>query len=495
MTGPLHELLDQAAAAAPDSVALVRDDRELSYRQLAEESRRVAGWLRRRGVRRGDRVLLLLPNSVETVTVCYGASRVGAAFVVISSDMKAFHLRHVLADAAPALVVTDDPERLPEEHLGPVATVEDYRREVPSADEAGAWPGLTADPACLIYTSGSTAHPKGVVAPHRAMRFAVEAIGERLRLDPSDVIGVFLPLSFDYGLYQVFLAARARATLALGDPAQVGPGLPRRLGDLGVTVLPLVPSLADTLLRLRHRDRAAELPRLRVMTNTGARLAPETIDALRREFPLARVFAMFGLTECKRVSILDPADLDRKRGSVGTPLADTECLVLGPDGRPLPPGAVGELVVRGPHVMNGYWRAPEQTARRFRLIGGGNEVALFTGDLCSLDEDGYLYFHGRHDDVYKSRGHRVSTLEVETAARDIPGVGDAAVVPPANEEDEATLFVVGAVQAGAVIAALRERLEEAKVPPRVHVLPALPLNTNGKVDKHQLRSAMAGAGR
>ncbi|MGN9910036.1 class I adenylate-forming enzyme family protein [Phytohabitans sp. LJ34] len=482
----LHALLDAATASTPDRLALVSDRDRLTYRQLAARTHTAAAWLRERGVRRGDRVLLVAANSADLVCAVYATSRLGAAFVVVNNETKPFHLSHILRDAEPALVLTDDPARIPAEPAVPVAELAALPAAEPAAEPVR-WPGISTDVACLIYTSGSTAAPKGVVSPHRTMRFAVDAIAGRLDLRGDDVIGTYLPLSFDYALYQIFLAARAGATLALGDPGQVGPGLLSRLERWRVTVLPLVPSLAGALLRLARRDGATRLSALRSVTNTGARLAPETIDALRDQFPGVAVYAMFGLTECKRVAILDPAELDTRRGSVGRPLPDTECLVVDGDGRVLPPGETGELVVRGPHVMAGYWRAPEQTARRFRPFGSGTERALFTGDMCALDEDGYLYFRGRFDDVYKSRGHRVSTLEVEAAALHVPGVAEAAVVPPADDAEGARLFVTGTADSGAVLAGLRERLEPAKVPDSVRVLDRLPLSTNRKVDRDRLR--------
>jgi len=489
----VHGLLDEATAEVPERPAIVTDEQSWTYCELAARTRWMATWLDARGVGRGDRVVLLAPNSAELVCACYAISRTGAVFIVVNSDTKAFQLHHIIADAEPALILTDRADRVPAKVGVPSATLADAASGPET--EPPRWPGISTDPACLIYTSGSTAAPKGVVSPHRTLRFAVDAIAGRLGMRADDRIGCLLPLSFDYGLYQVFLAARARATLVLGDPAQVGPGLPGRLEREQVTVLPLVPSLATALLRLRHRAGAGALPRLRTVTNTGASLDPAIIDELRAAFPGVAVYAMFGLTECKRVAILDPADLDTRRGSVGQPLPDTECLVVDEDGRSLPAGHTGELVVRGPHVMAGYWRAPEQTARRFRPWGPAAETVLFTGDLCALDEDGYLYFRGRFDDVYKSRGYRVSTLEVEAAALDVPGVAEAAVVPPDVDSDGARLFVTGTADAVTVLAGLRERLEPAKVPHGVRVLDHLPLNTNRKVDRHRLRALDVEVGR
>jgi acyl-CoA synthetase (AMP-forming)/AMP-acid ligase II len=488
MTEPLHTLLDHAARQAPDKAAIVSDERTVTYRELAEESRRSAAWLHQAGVGRGDRVVLLLPNRIETVSALFAVSRLGAIFVVLSTGMRPYQLRHVLADAEPALLLTGEDQELPENAEGVrVVSLGDYRQGVRATrPEPPEFPGITVDPVCLIYTSGSTSVPKGVISTHANMRFAAAAIGRRLGITETDVVGVFLPMSFDYGLYQVFLSMQALATLALGGPEHVGPGLLGKLSEWQVTGLPLVPSIATAIGRLVRRAPDHELPKLRFITNTGARLGPETIDELREIFPGAGVFPMFGLTECKRVSILDPADYPSRPDSVGSPLPDTECFIVGDDGRVLPPGEPGELVVRGPHVMAGYWRAPELTDRRYRPWREGTERVLFSGDRCSMDADGYLYFHGRDDDIYKSRGYRVSALEVEGAAAGLEEVEEAALLTPVDG-GPARLVVTGRLTPAEVLAALRDRLEDYKVPDEVTRIETMPRNVNGKTDKQRLR--------
>jgi len=207
--------------------------------------------------------------------------------------------------------------------------------------------------------------------------------------------------------------------------------------ERGVTVIPVVPSLAELLVRLAARHPAV-LP-VRLFTNTGAALTAPMIASLRARFPHASVVPMFGITECKRVSIAEyDGDLLRP-GAVGRPLDGTELLITGDDGRPLAAGQVGEIVVRGPHVMSGYWRAPQLTAQRFRRDPVTGVMSLHTGDYGRLDADGYLYFEGRRDDMFKRSGLRVSALEIEAAACDVPGVRAAAVLPPAGTRD-AVLF-------------------------------------------------------
>lgn len=494
--GPLHALLDEAAALVPDKPAIISDEGTLSYRELAASSRRTAAWLDQAGVRRGDRVVILLGNRVEAISAMFAVSRIGAIFVILSSGMRPYQLSQVLADAEPALLLTGDDQELPAD-IGTqtqLVRLSGYHQQVPAAGaEPPGFPGITTDPVCLIYTSGSTSAPKGVVSTHANVRFAGAAIGQQLRIADTDVIGLFLPLSFDYGLYQAFLAVQAHATLALGNQAHVGPGLLGKLTDWQVTGLPLVPSIATAIGRLARRAPGREMPRLRFITNTGARLSPQAIGELQAIFPGVAVFPMFGLTECKRVSILDPADYPSRPESVGKPLPDTECLIVDGDGQVLPPGEVGELVVRGPHVMAGYWRAPALTDRRFARWRGGNERALFSGDFCSMDSDGYLYFHGRNDDIYKSRGYRVSALEVEGAAATIDGVEEAALLPPADDQP-ARLIVTGDLVPAQVIGALRDRLEDYKVPDEVECVGTLPRNANGKTDKNRLRELIIADG-
>ncbi|MFD8380578.1 class I adenylate-forming enzyme family protein [Streptomyces sp. NPDC059679] len=477
----LHDLLDAAARRHPTRPALTHAKLTWDYARLRTASLRAAGWLRERGVGRGDRVLLALPSGLAVAALVYGCSRVGAAFCVLHEQVRGPALAHVREDSEAALLVTADD--------GPPLLDEDGEDGEDPRDAIGP---LSVDPVCLIYTSGSTGPPKAVVSTHAQLLFAARAIHGELAYRTEDVVYCALPLSFDYGLYQLFLSTLAGAHLWLGGTSDVGLVLLKNLRRSGATVLPVVPSLAQSLARMLPRYGADGI-RLRLLTNTGSAMPPQVLAGLRAALPGLRVQLMFGLTECKRVAIMPPDEDLRRPGACGRALPGTEVLVVDERGRRVAPGIVGEIVVRGPHVMAGYWRRPEQTAQRFPRAEG-LFPELRTGDFGRLDEDGYLYFSGRRDDLYKQRGFRVSAEEVETAARRVPGVRGAAVLPPSGEGEEAVLCVAGSsLRPGEVLAALKAEIEAYKVPARCLVVPELPLTGNGKTDRKALRSIAAGS--
>ncbi len=500
----LHDLLDDAVGRWPDRVAVRHGPVSFTYAELRERSRAAAHRLTALGVRRGDRVAIVAPHDPHTLAAIFGTSRAGALHVVLGDGMPEQRLVHILEDCSPRLLLTGA-------HCPPGITAAAYRAGVPTVSDlaalcvppgqgdppdAAAHPplGVPIDPVGLIYTSGSTAVPKAVVSTHRQVLFATEAIARCLGYRRDDTVFCCMPLSFDYGQYQIYLAATAGATLVLGAPADAGPRLAAVLRAERVTVLPAVPSLADALAALLRRPGSASnngvpLP-LRLVTSSGAVLSSGTAAALRAALPGLQVVGMFGLTECKRVAIMEPdGDLARP-GAAGRALPGTEIYVVDDDRERLPAGSIGELVVRGEHVMAGYWGAPELTAERFGRDGFGQPL-LYTGDQVRLDDEGYLYFVGRTDEVYKQRGFRVSAVEVEAAALTVPGVVAAAVLPPGPARG-AVLAIAGDVRPAAVLVELGTRLEDHQIPERCVVHARLPLGATGKVDKRALTRLVDG---
>jgi acyl-CoA synthetase (AMP-forming)/AMP-acid ligase II len=488
----LTDLLDAAAERFPDAPALTAGGDTVSYAELADQSRRVAGWLADRGVRRRDRVVLLVRDHGLQVPVLYGCARLGAVFVLLHDEVTDTTVRHVLDDTDPALLLTDRPTAAAAAggHGLPVVTTRTVRDGIRATAPVDPPRPLSVDPVCLIYTSGSTGVPNAVVSTHGQVVFAARAIQSQLRYRHEDVVFSPLPLSFDYGLYQLFLAALGGAHVQLGSIHDASPGLVRRLRETEATIMPALPSLAAILARLL--ERYGGTVGLRLITNTGADMPAATVTRLRRLLPSLRIQLMFGLTECKRVSIMPPdGDLDRP-GSCGRPLPGTEVVVVDGAGVPLPPRQVGEIVVRGAHVMSGYWRRPELTARRFQR-SDNLVLELRSGDYGYLDDDGFLYFVGRRDDIYKSRGFRVSATEVEAAALRVPGVSAAAVLAPTADRPEPMLFAVADLDRNEFRKLLREQIEHYKVPRHCELVDALPLSPNGKTDKKALAARVDAA--
>ncbi|WP_344860961.1 AMP-binding protein [Amycolatopsis ultiminotia] len=479
----VHALLDAAVADAPDAPA-VRDRAGVwTYAELSVWSHAVEAVLERRGVRRGDRVVVQLPTDRALVALFHGTSRRGAVFVPINPAMKQFHFDSVVANAEPVLVLR------PAE-FGPFWTEVEQARE--SGVRAESIEVVPDDIAVLVYTSGSTAAPKGVIGPHRQVTFASRAIQQVLGYRRDDVVFCRFPMSWDYGLYKVLLATLGRSEIVLAD-AESDLRLLQRMREVGATVVPIVPSLASMIATLAERDTGPAAP-VRLFTNTGAALPDPTITKLRAAFPGVRVVRQFGQTECKRITIMPPEQDTQRPGSSGLPLPGTSVHILAADGTPLPAGEIGEIVAAGPHVMPGYWRAPELSAGTFRRAAATGDLRLHTGDYGRLDADGYLYFEGRRDDMFKRKGIRMSTLEIEAAAMDIPGVRAAGAIPPSGTRDLA-ICVESELPPTTVLKELANRLEPQKVPALCHVVDEFPLTAHGKNATKELALLVEGAGK
>ncbi|SEC58556.1 acyl-CoA ligase (AMP-forming), exosortase A-associated [Amycolatopsis tolypomycina] len=485
---------------APGDPAVTHKDRTLTYAELGDQVTRVARGLYRLGVRRGDRVAVYAEKRLETVVALFAAAAAGAVLVPLNPLFKARHIAHVTTDCTPKVVFTTA-ERL--------ATV---REAVPGPTPVvvfgePAWDALTAaepdavpsavidqDPAAILYTSGSTGGPKGVVLSHRNLLAGAASVAEYLGHTREDVVLAALPLSFDAGFSQLTTAFAAGAHVVL-----VNYLLPKEIVRLctrhGVTALTCVPPL---WLQLAAQQWPAEATaRLRYFANTGGRMPRATLARLRELFPQAQPFLMYGLTEAFRSTYLDPAEADRRPGSIGKAIPNAEVLVLRPDGSPCRPGEHGELVHRGALVALGYWNDPARTAERFRPVPGPDglvrpEIAVWSGDTVYRDEEGFLYFVGRTDEMIKTSGYRVSPAEVEEAAYATGLVGEAAAfgVPDPALGHRIVLAVAPEGDAEAISRALAKELPAYMLPRRIEVLPKLPRSVNGKFDRVALSKAL-----
>lgn len=465
-------------------------DCAVSFRELAQESIALAWDLLNLGIKRGDRVIVFTFPEPRFISFIYACSRIGAVLVPISPATPKAGFERIYRDCDPALVVINSSV----DHNIVDFLPSEFRLDVTSfAEEAAqtysplpAKP-ISVDPLFFIYTSGSASAPKAVISTHEQVLFCIREIQSRLQYAESDTILNVLPLSFDYGLYQCFLSVASGASIWLEPAHQVGLRLVRRLRDSGATILPCVPSIAEAL-KLSIARKGEPPKYLRLITTTGAVFPPKLLKDLSDLIPGVSIVRMYGLTECKRVAIMPLNKINEKPRSVGLPLENIECDIKDETGRSLPPGEVGELVVRGPNVMPGYWNSPYLNELRFSR-GRFGEKLLHTGDLFHIDDEGYLYFHGRTDDQYKENDVRMSTVELEAAALEIPGVSQAAALKPTHDLSSC-LFVSGpsAISPKFIYRQLLQLLPPQKVPKEIVVLESLPLKENGKIDKSGLFS-------
>lgn len=512
----VNAFLTRSARETPDRVALVCGPRRLTYAELHDAAIRFGASLARLGVRRGDRVVLHMENGPEVVVALFGVLEAGAVFVPVNPTVKADKLAYILNDAEAVALVTDQPAAFVRKVLEKTTCVSIC---VQAGEEEGAekchnpstafralleaTPPVQAperpidiDLAALVYTSGSTGRPKGVMLTHANIVAAASSIARYLELRPDDVVLNVLPLSFDYGLYQIFLTFGASARLVL-ERSFAYPQLTLEvLQRERATAFPIVPTIAALLLR--YDFSAYDLSALRLVTNTGAALPPAYISALCERLPDVRLFSMYGLTECKRVSFLAPEEVWRRPTSVGKAMDNVEVYLVDEDGRRMDAGT-GELVVRGSNVMQGYWRDPAATARVLKPGPLPGEVVLHTGDVFRIDEEGYLYFQSRADDIIKCCGHKVSPREIEDVLCAVPGVEGAAVVgvpdPVLGQAIKGfvTLSGAAAVTELDILAHCARHLEDFMMPRAIEIVTTLPLTATGKVARQPLMACPASA--
>ncbi|NNM64008.1 MAG: AMP-binding protein [Burkholderiales bacterium] len=511
----LHDFFASAAVRLATKTALVCDGRRSSYADIAAQAQALALSLHQHGIRRGDRVALFLDNSEAMVAAVFAVLQVGAVFMPVNTLTKADKLAYMLNDAQASALVTQTAltsvasgalTLAPSVHacwmLGDATPADATQATIGHATCLPYPAGRPADTplhpldaavidqdlAAIIYTSGSTGHPKGVMLTHLNMITAQQSVSQYLGLHEDDIIACALPLAFDYGLYQVLMAFKLGATVVLERSFTYPVKVLQTMAREGVTVFPGVPTMFALLTALNNLA-DFDLSRLRLITNTAAALPESHIRRMRELFPRAKLYSMYGLTECKRVTYLPPEQLDIRPTSVGRGMPNEEVWLVDDAGRRLPNGSTGELVIRGSHVMRGYWNKPAETAERLRPGPLSGELVLYSGDVFRTDAEGWLYFVGRKDDIIKSRGEKVSPREVENVLYELPGVLEVAVVGvnDALLGQAVKAFVVlapgRAYTERDVIKHCHARLENFMVPKSVEFATSLPRTDTGKIRK------------
>ena len=503
MADSLVDLLLAAAARDPDKVALRRQHAAWTYGDLTRGAAAAAVMLRAAGLEPGDRVGLLFRNSPEYVALFYGALSARLAVVPLNVQERASVLALQVAHGGARLVV-GDPEHPEWPALRAALPVEIPMLAVPCHDRAGSAaaflqdmvagaerplesPSVARDDmAVLLYTSGTTGRPKGVMLSHGNLVANNLAIQAYLQLVPEDVGLTVMPFHFSYGNSVLHTHLAAGATLLLEDNLAYPLKVVQRFEREKVTGFSGVPS-TFAILMSRCRLEEFDLGSMRYLTQAGGAMTRAAIQRMRELVPSAKFWVMYGQTEATaRLTYLRPEHLDGRLGSVGIPLDGIEIEIRNERGDVLPPGQTGELCARGPNIMLGYWRDEEAT--REAVVDGW----LRTGDLAHRDDAGFLYIDGRVVDMIKVGSFRVSPLEVEEVLATLPGIAEMAVASTPDELLGQAIKAVIVLRDGAelderqVKAHCRAHLASYKVPKIVEFARELPRTSSGKVQRFKL---------
>jgi len=487
-------------------IAVIDGGNSASYEGVAAGAARYSQIIAQLGIAPGDRVALLLPRSIETLAVFFGAQLAGAVTVFISERLRPRQIAQILVDAGAAAIFTTPRLRplLRDSRLAPDRVIDVGRGARGSAPPARARV-IGQDLAALAYTSGSTGPPKGVMLTHDALISGAAIVADYLRLSSADRTLALLPWSFDYGLSQVLSTLYAGGTIVIQRSA-FPPELCRTLAGTGVTGMAGVPSLWGLLRQRNSPFLKLQFGELRYLTNSGGPLPAGLVQDIRRSHPQAALYLMYGLTEAFRSTYLPPDLADTRPTSIGAAVPNTEILVVSDEGRPCRAGETGELVHRGPTAALGYWRDPEATARVFRARPfaparpGAPETVVYSGDYVRADSEGYLYHLGRRDELFKSRGMRVNPAEIEAEILGSGMVTEAAVFSTGSRGPD-PVIVAAVLPADMRSFELSELADYCRGELPSHMLPAeivpmraLPRTPTGKTDRIALRARLAAAG-
>jgi len=511
MIHTVPNLFIQAAITDPDKEAVFHKDTALTYGQIYEQSHSISQTLVRLGVKKGDRVCFYLEKRLEKVIAIFAISLAGAIFVPIRRLSQAAQVLYILNNSNASVLITSS-SRLPAlkgglQNLQGIITVDTpdiFHAECPVvgwhealADNSlrRTCPSLISeDIAAILYTSGSTGQPKGVVLSHRNIVAGAQIISEYLEINKDDRLLSILTFGFDYGLNQLTTSFLNCAQLVLFDYL-----FPKDILEVvakyQITGLAAVATTWIQLLQVPWKD---SMNSLRYVTNSGGSVPVEYVKKLRQRIP-ADIYLMYGLTEAFRSTYLDPSMVDNRPSSIGKAVPGEEIMVLEKDDKPVATGETGELVHRGQLVAQGYWREPELTAKRFRKNPMQlpdvfiDEIVVYSGDFVKMDDEGYLYFEGRKDEMIKSAGNRISPTEVEEVLYNSGFVAEAVAMGRPHEVYGQVVIVVLSLQPDAkksekdILLYCRKNMPSYMIPHDIKIWDSLPKNTNGKLDRSAIK--------
>ena len=487
----VNEFLEQSAKRFPGKVALIQQNKKFTYSQLNRLSGNLAVNLLQKQLKKGERVAILLENSAEYVISFFAILKAAGVAVPLNTQLVPRELSYLLKDSSPKFIITD--ARYQSSLYGliepnSILLIDKLNLKVGSIPVSYNLRPVTnkgKDLAMILYTSGTTGKPKGVMLSHANLSANANSIIRYLKLKPSDRMMVILPFYYSYGTSLLTTHVRVGATLVIDNRFLYPNVVLDAMEKERVTGLAGVPSNFTILLR-KSALRKYKLSKLRYVTQAGAALTPEMIKEFTTIFPKIKFYVMYGQTEATaRLTYLAPKFLNKKIGSIGKAIPGVKIDILGEDGKKVDIGQTGEIVVRGSNVMLGYWNSPAETKAVLRKEG------LYTGDLARLDNDGFIYLVARKKEMIKSGANRISPFEIEEVVCQMPGVLECAAVG-IKDEILGEVIKLCVVKNGLdftetdLLRFCKQNLSAYKVPRAIEFMSSLPKTSTGKIKRQEL---------
>ena len=487
----LPHLLLKTVFAYSGKAALIIDDEHFTYQLLYEDINRFFDYLQVLGLSRNDRVIIQAGNSYMTIVAFWAVLFCEAIPCIIDIETTGDRLENMINSIQPKInigyCISDTQFDIYMNAKINFINELCERIAKPAVIDKLSFRNTESDVAMILHTSGSTGNPKGVMLSHRNVLSAIESIQGYLSLNKSDTILSVLPVHFDYGLYQMLIAFSLGATLVLEKTSLFPVRYAHKISRYQATVLPCVPFLAQLFYELSQHY-SYDFSTIRMVTNTGENLPRSHIEKLKKIFPSAQIFSMYGLTECKRCSYVPASMLDKKFDSIGIPMPNLEMWVQDQNGNRLENNIEGDLMIAGPTVMLGYWKNPHATSEKIIINAFGKRI-LKTGDRAVMDHEGYFYFKGRNDSEQKYKGIKIDCQNYVAKLNTIEAI-ERSYLFLDSQLDNNKLIVCAETNKknyhDKLKLLIRSQFLKSQKPDHIFITTHFPLLSNGKIDKNTL---------
>ncbi|WP_321315532.1 AMP-binding protein [Halarcobacter sp.] len=515
----IRALIEDANLSHPDKIAIKHDDKSITYKELFAKVNQVAFYLNELDLPKGSRVGIYSKKGIDQVIAILAILSTNYVLVPLTRLLKSEQVEYIINDCDIRCIITDRVKLESIEEIafdGHIISYETTHKDIPSFEEIFKYYNKPYtyevnghDNAVITYSFGLTGTPKGIVISHRNLIDSARVVSQYLNLEEDDVLSGVLIFNLDYGLNQIFCSLYKRATLALHRFILPGDFFNHLINDK-VTVVALMPVTITSMFdEDEHRLPSPELlSNIKTMTSSGGNVTSKMVQKVKKYFTNVDFYSMHGLTEAFRSTYLDPSQINIRPESIGKAIPDVELYVINEEGKECKSREVGELIHRGGYIYKGFWNAPEETSQRFKSIQIlkdvinlegqlRDEIVVATGDYVYKDEEGYFYFVSRRDDMIKTRGFRVSPLEIESVVRkNLPMIEQCAIFSIPNSEIEEEIVMVYSARSEIapkeITFELKKHLASYMIPSKIIYKKSLPLvpSDRNKINKEELKAEL-----